>query len=276
LTNERESGLAVITFNDIPIVNQTLKYSRLGRMAVENRQRYCERHGYRFISDVSVARDRPSCWAKIPAILEAFQTNPWVLWADSDTLIFDQSLGLAELCDPDYDIVVQSHEQFYRFLGIPLAQGLDHMPINTGVFLARASAWTKRFLRTAYDQEQFVSFGEIWNGIGEQEAMIWLLRQNPEDRLRIKYVDHLQNHPRFYRAGDRFVHFYGNHAPHRISPSECEETLERWDAASRGATPCPDDIVRFHWCCIQNIDPDEPVVGRDLDHYLYSASDIAS
>jgi hypothetical protein len=171
--------------------------------------------------------------------------------------------------------VVQSHEEFYRFLGIPIAQGLDRMPINTGVFLMRASAWSQTFLRRAYEQTQFVFPGEVWNGIGEQEAMIWLLRQNPADRLRIKYVEHLQNHPKFYRPGDRFVHFYGNHALHRIPLPECEEILRRWEAVNRAGAPFPADIARFHWCCVQNIRPDALVVRGDVARYMYSPGDIA-
>jgi hypothetical protein len=273
--NQGKRGFAVITYNDVPTINHTFKYIRLGRMALENRRIFCERHGYRFISEVSIARDRPACWAKIPAILEAFKTNSWVLWADSDTLIFDLNCRLDEMCDPDYDLVIQSHEDFYRFLGIPIAEGLKRMPINTGVFFIRNSSWSRMFLQRAYEQTQFIFSGDLWNGIGEQEAMIWLLRQNPADLSRIKYVDGLQNHPRFYRRGDRFVHFYGNYAQHHIPLAECDEILGRWETANRNAAPFPPDLARFHWCCIQNIQSDSPVVRGDLGHYLYSHDDIA-
>ena len=261
--------VAVITFNDIPQQNHTFKYERLGQMAIQNRRIYCERHGYRFIAQVLIARDRPSCWAKIPALLEAFESHSWVLCADSDTLVFNQPQRIEDYCDPDFDIVVQSHEEFFRRLGIPLEEGLARMPINTGVFLMRASAWSREFLRRAYAQTQFVSQGEVWDGIGEQEAMIWLLRQHPDDRRRIKYVEHLQNHPKFYRAGDLFVHFYGNHAPCRIPPEECEEVFRRWEDANRQGAPFPADRARFHWCCIQNKLPEGSDVRGDLAHYLY-------
>jgi hypothetical protein len=267
-------SVAVITFNDVPIINQTFKYERLGRMAMENRQIYCDRHDYRLIADVPIARDRPSCWAKIPAILDAFEDNSWVLWADSDTLIFDHSRKIEDFVDPEFDLIVQSHEQFFRTLGIPLDRGLSRMPINTGVFLMRASAWAREFLHRAYMQTQFISRGEVWNGIGEQEAMISILRQNPEFRNRIKYVDGLQNHPRFFRKGDLFVHFYGNHAPHRLPLPECEEVLARWENANRRAEPFPADIRRFHWCCIQNKQPESAIVRGDLSHYLYSPEDL--
>jgi hypothetical protein len=270
-----QSDIAVVTFNDVPAVNLTFKYEGLGRMAIENRRRYCELHGYRFICDVPIARDRPACWAKIPALLAALDTHPWALWADSDALVFAGERRIEPICDPDYDLIVQSQEEFFRVIGVPVAAGLERMPINTGVFLIRASPWSRDFLRRAYEETQFVSHGEVWDGIGEQEAMIALLRRAPEDRRRIKYVDGLQNHPRFYRPGDLFVHFYGNHARHRISLAQCDEVLARWHEAICASEPLPADRARFHWCCIQNKLADSPVVSGDLSRYLYGPEDIA-
>ncbi len=271
----RQDDLAVITFNVVPPVNLTFKYEELGRMAIENRRQYCERHGYRFICEVPIADDRPACWAKIPALLAALEMHAWALWADSDTLIFAQDRRIDALCDPDYDLIVQSHEEYFRLLGVPVVAGLDRMPINTGVFLIRASAWSRDFLKRAYEETQFVSAGDVWDGIGEQEAMIALLRRAPEDRRRIKYVNGLQNHPRFYQPGDFIVHFYGNHARHRIPLDECHEIIGRWDAAIRGSAPLPADRARFHWCCIQNKREDSPTVRGDLSHYFYQPADIA-
>ncbi len=272
--------IAVITFNSIPGNDaapggdRTFKYERLGRMAIENRRIYCERQGYRFISEVPIAADRPACWAKIPAILQAFETHRWVLWADSDALVFDAGRRLESFCDPDYDLVVASHEEFFRLIGVPLAAGLQKMPINTGVFLMQASAWSKDFLRRAYDQRQLVSQGEIWNGIGEQEAMTLLLQQRPEDLARVKYVEGLQNHPKLYRPGDAFVHFYGNYTRHRIPLPECEEVIQRWEDANRRGAPFPEDRARFHWCCVQNKRPDAPVDRGDVSRYLYPVEDV--
>ncbi len=268
------SPIAVVTFNTVPQVNLTFKYETLGRMSIENHRRYCERHGYHFISEVPVAADRPACWAKIPALLAALETHPWVLWADSDTLVFAHDQRLEDMCDPHYDLVVQSHEEFFRFIGMPIAAGLKRMPINTGVFLMRASAWSRNFLQAAYAETQFVSHGEIWDGIGEQEAMIALLQRNPEGLRRIKYVTGLQNHPRFYQPGDLFVHFYGNHGVHRLPVAECEQIISRWDKAIRQSAPLPTDLARFHWSCIQNKQAESPIVSGDLARYLYTPADI--
>ncbi len=266
--------LAVVTFNHVPEVNHTFKYERLGAMAMENRRLYCERKGYSFISEVPPAEGRPACWAKIPALLGALQSHRWALWADSDALLFDADGDLERFCDPDHDLVVQSHEEFYQLIGMPLERGLDAMPLNSGVFLIQASAWSLAFLEAVYAQSQYVTHGEVWDGIGEQEAMIHLLRRHPEDRRRIKYVEGLQNHPRLYRRGDAFVHFYGNHAPHRIGADDCEEVLARWETANRTLSPFPPDRARFHWCCIQNKQPGGPKVRGDLGHYLYTEADL--
>jgi hypothetical protein len=271
----QNTDIAVVTFNDIPAVNHTLKYEVLGPMAIENRRQYCERHGYRFIHDVPIASDRPACWAKIPALLAALDTHRWVLWADSDTLIASQQQPLDTLCDDAYDLIVQSHEEFFRFIGVPVSAGLDRMPINTGVFLMRSSAWSLDFLRRAYQETQFVSNCEVWDGVGEQEAMIALLHRSPGDRQRIKYVSGLQNHPRFYRPGDLFLHFYGNHARHLIPSVECDEVISRWDTAVRRSEPLPADRARFHWCCIQNKRPAARIITGDLSRYLYRPEDIA-
>jgi galactosyl transferase GMA12/MNN10 family len=268
------SSIAVITLNAIPAVNHTFKYDRLGQMAIANRRHYCRRHGYTFVGEGPIPDDRPACWAKIPAILRAFDTHRWVLWADSDTLVMDPSRLLEPFCDSGYDLVVQSHEEYFRVVGVPLAQGLDRMPINTGVFLIQATDWSRQFLERAYRQEQFVSRGEVWNGIGEQEAMIAVLREHPEDRRRIKYVEHLQNHPKFHRPGDLFVHFYGNHARHRLPPDAVEEVLQRWEQACTDGEALPGDLTRFHWCCIQNKDPEARLVRGDLPRYLYAPRDI--
>ena len=139
----RQDDIAVITFNDVPPVNLTFKYEVLGRMAIENRHRYCERHGYRFICEVPIARDRPACWAKIPALLAALEAHPWVLWADSDTLVFAQERRIDSMCDPDYDLIVQSHEEFFRFIGIPVAaptplHGVQFGKGTSTMFLVRA------------------------------------------------------------------------------------------------------------------------------------------
>lgn len=268
--------IAVITFNDIPAVNRTAKYERLGRMALVNRRRYCLRHGYTLIDAVPVAQDRPACWAKIPAILEAFGSHEWVLWADSDALACPDAAGVEPLLDAEHDLITQANDRFYAFLGVSVAAGNSRMPINTGVFLMRATEWSRDFLRSAYSRTEFISRGAIWNGIGEQEAMIAELLARTEDLARIKYVEDLQAPPRFYRPATRFIHFYGNHTRPHVPPTECAAVLDRWEIAVSSGDCFPGDMARFHWCCIQNKDPADPALGGDLRRYFYTPRDLRS
>ncbi len=268
------SEIAVITFNVIPEHNYMFKYERLGKMAIENRRLYCQRHGITFIDDIPIDKSRPACWSKIPAILQAFESHKWVLWADSDALIFDHSRSLLDFCDPEYDLIVQSHDEFFKHIGLDPKVGLKKTPINTGVFLIKSSAWSQWFLNESYKQSQFITDDTIWEGIGEQEAMIEVLNQHPDDLKRIAYVQHLQNHPKFYNKADMFVHFYGHYTKHHIPLPECEEILNRWETANQVGSPYPEDIARFHWCCIQNKSNASPVLHGDLGRYLYTLEDI--
>ena len=148
-------------------------------------------------------------------------------------------------------------------------------PINTGVFLIKSSAWSRWFLEEAYKQSQFITDDDdVWDGIGEQEAMIEVLRQHPEDLKRIAYVHHLQNHPKFYNKAVMFIHLNGHYTKHHIPLAECEEILARWERANEAGEPYPEDIARFHWCCIQNKSKDSPVLHGDLERYLYTSEDI--
>ena len=268
--------VAVITFNEIPASNPTFKYDILGQMAIENRRRYCARHGYHFIHDVPIARDRPACWAKIPAMLAAFETHEWVLWVDSDVLAASMDRGIEPYLNPACDLITQKHDRYHELLGIPAAEGTRRMPINTGVFLMRATAWSRDFLSRAYDETAFVTHGPVWDGIGEQEAMIALLHRAPQDLRRIGYVDLLQAPPRFYQPGCLFLHFYGNRAMHIVPPSICDEVLARWDRAVRNGDDLPADLARFHWCCIQNKETADPAAGGGPGRYLYRLTDIAT
>ena len=266
--------IAVITFNDIPRINQTFKYERLGPMAIENHRQYCQQQGYRFIYEVVLDPARPACWSKIPAILAALNEHRWVLWADADTLVVNPVVRLENFCDERFDMIVQSMDQYFIHLGLAPDAGRKAMPLNTGVFLMQATDWARDFLHRSYDQKHFVSCGEIWDGIGEQEAMISLLRSCPEDQARVGYTSGLQTHPAFRTPGDLFVHFYGNHASHLIAADECDRVLRRWEEAIARHQPLPDDLARFHWCCIQNKSAGERIDRGGPERFLYDGLDI--
>ena len=285
-------SIALVTFNDVPDPDDTLKYRRLGPMAIESHRRYARHHGYEFIDEVVIDRRRPACWAKIPALLDAFDRCEWVVWADADTLIVDRDRRLESFLAevrPHHQLVVQSPREHFEALGVDLATAMDIQPLNTAVFFMRASDWSREFLHEAYDREFFVDCGERWNGIGEQEAMIDVLRRRA-DEGRVRYVEDLHGHPRTCRfganaasgsdmksgdgAGNMFAHFYGNNARYLVGADECERVITRWERAVERDDPWPDDPERLHWCCIQNRHPDAVIDRGEPDRFLYRRADI--
>lgn len=265
------SEFAVVTLNVIPDHPRTFKYDVLGQIALLNHRHYCEANGYDFFGEAQIDRSRPVCWSKLPAIQRALQTHEWVLWADSDVLISDMTARLEDLCDRGYNLISQCHEHWWKLIG--LENGTERFPLNTGVFLIRSSPWSIAFLEKSYAQTQFVTHAKIWDGIGEQEAMNAVIRANPANRAHIRYVQRLQTSPRLFRGGEFMVHFYGNHTRHHIPSGICASILERWQRAVPAGT-LPVDIMRFHWCCIQNKSPLSDYVRGDLHNFLYTGEDI--
>jgi hypothetical protein len=264
---------ALVTFNDIPSNETTLKYHVLGQMSQLSHQLYCARHNYAFINQVEIDRSRPACWSKLLAIHNALQEHEWVLWADSDTLISNASLRLEELCDSRYDLIVQYQEFWWKLVGIK--DGTRHSPINSGVFLIKSSPWSSHFLQESYAQTQYVTHGEVWDGIGDQEAMNHCIRTHPKYRDRIKYVEWLQISPKLFQENYLLVHFYGNHGQHHIPSHECETVFERWATAIENKDPLPQDKARFHWCCIQSTNQYPATATVGLDHFMYTTKDIS-
>jgi hypothetical protein len=266
------SRIAVVTLNQIPPNPTTFKYDVLGELSLLNHRLYCDRHGYAFIESGEFDSSRPVCWSKLPAILAAMKEYEWVLWADSDTLVLDPDVQLERFCDSNCDLVVQYQEHWWELIGVE--DGTARSPMNSGVFLIRSSPWSLGFLREAYAQTQFVTAGETWDGIGEQEAMNHLFRTKPEYREHIKYVHGLQTSPKLFTPGDFIVHFYGNHSRLHVPMEECAEVLRGWRRAIEAGWPLPDDLMRFHWCCIQNKSATAGVVWGDLEHFLYKPEDV--
>lgn len=264
--------LAVVTFNEVPDSPLTFKYDVLGTLSLRNHRQYCEAHGYTFISESAIDRSRPVCWSKLSAVYEALQTHEWVLWADSDTLIFDMAARLEDFCDSRYDLVVQEQEHWWKLIG--LEKGTERFPINSGVFLIKSSKWSLKFLAASYAETRFVTNGPVWDGVGDQEAMNAVIRANPDYRQRIKYVPGLQTSPKLFRGDALMVHFYGNHGRHRIPLEDSEAALDRWKASLDHGS-LPNDLARFHWCCIQNKNASTSPVRGDLHNYLYTPEEIA-
>lgn len=273
--------LAVATFNVVPTVNHTKKYDALGPLALVNRRQWCQRHGYPLIETVESSWDRPVCWEKFPVIRQALEEFEWVLWADSDALILDLDLSTSDLCDDRFDIITTSLADVAHAVGVSPDQAAQRFPVTTGVFLIRSSTWAIDLLDRAEGKATHLdtskSAQSVWDGKGDQEALIAALQEHSHDLQRIKRVDNLECHPRFYRPGHQlFTHFYGNHANHLISESDSELVFQQWARATEEGGSFPDNRATFHWCAIQNSDPYFEVKRGDPERFLYTTGEVLS
>lgn len=266
--------IALVSFNQIPPDNPSFKYERLGPLALLNHRQYAARHGYTCLNEAPPSSGSPACWEKIPAILRALQRHRWVLWADSDALVANPARGLEDFCGPAHDLVMQCPRAYFRRIGVDADSGLQAMPINSGVFMVQATPWSRQFLEAAYALKPAPDSSSFWNGIGDQEAMIQVLKSEPADLARIRYVDGLQSHPALHSPGNLFVHFYGNQASHVIPAEQGEKVLQRWENAVACGGDLPRDMARFHWCCIQNKQSGAALDRGGPERFLYGPKDI--
>lgn len=135
---------------------------------LENRQRYCAKHGCTVISSPVNKSSRPPAWEKLTAMLEQLNTGKYdyVWYIDMDMIIMNPAKSPV------------------HFLGqAPRGQDFiltnDWSGINTGIMFARNSDFSKWFLQTAYAQEQLVDKYSV-DGIPhpfeyEQRAFHYLL-----------------------------------------------------------------------------------------------------
>lgn len=275
LTLASTPSIAMVSFNFVPEINPSAKYERLGPIAIENHRQYCARHGITFQHEARPIRGRPACWSKFDIILDTLKNHDWVIWVDSDALILDHGLTLTDLCDFDADIVSQCPAEHFAFFGYEKADARRRMPINTGVFAIRASDWSFHFLKSAARQTMANDTTPVWNGIGDQEAMIAIFERFPAYKSHVRYLGNLHCHPRFYRRGMRFVHFLGNRAPCVVSQDLSDAVLSRWETALAQGLPLNlEELPLFHLSCIQ-CKPDQLHYQLgDLDMVLYRDSDL--
>ncbi len=270
--------LVVVTFNVVPHQNLTAKYNRLGEMGLANRRMWCRRHGYPLVEAAPPRDGRPACWGKLAVVQDLLAQYEWVLWADADALVLDLDLRADRFCDDRFQLVTQSMDAVHAAAGLAPELGRARFPVNTGVFLLRSSDWARDLLHRADAKTHLVASPSpgpwsVWDGIGDQEALTEALRERPEDLARVATVDGLQCHPRLHRPGsDLFIHFYGNHAAHRIPPGEAESVISRWEGAVARGGPFPADLATFHWACIQNTSSEIPFDRGGPERFLYAAT----
>lgn len=168
-------------------------------MALEDKQEYCDRHGYDFVTITQTVDGRDAAWAKLPGILALLYQYDWVVSLDLDTIIYNHGVRLEEFLDPNHDMIV----------------GLDYNGINSGVFFLRNTTWSRALLTEAWTITN-EPMSSIW---WEQSALMRLVKSEGV-RNHIKYCpqvyfnsyiasDHAVNLQENDNRGPFIVHFAG-------------------------------------------------------------------
>lgn len=193
--------------SEIAVVTMAIgeEYIKTVSLGLKNKADYCAKHGYEFICfQKSLDTSRSIPWSKILLILEVMEKEEcnWIFWTDADSLVMNTALGIEELIDENYDLIISN----------------DHNGFNSGHFLIRNCEWSRRFLLEVYSREDFINDIE-W----EQGAMLATLESNSHYQVRKKVIPQrlMNSYPELlgnllhvtYQAGDFILHFAGVRNP---------------------------------------------------------------
>lgn len=176
------------------------KYQKIVAPGIENKRKYCDRHGYDFVCGMEcLDPDRPVSWSKVLLILKVMEesNSEWIFWTDADSLVMNYQITLDSLVDADYDFVITR----------------DLNDINAGQFFLRNCQWSKDFLLGVYARTEC-----IYDGLWENRAIIYELIDKPILLARTKIVSQKEFNsypPQIcrriqqaqYESGDFIIHF---------------------------------------------------------------------
>jgi len=235
------------------------------KRAWENRQEYCDYHGYRNVwmntsrYDIGEAH---RTWSKMPAIPEVFHKYPeidWIWLVDSDAIIMSPETSLTEKVlkpaalnhwlmkgvtfvngsDEKARIRVTQVKTLddYNVEDIDLIVTQDHQSMNTGSMLIRRSMFTK-FLLDIWTDPLMMS--NPWPG-AEQDAIKHLTLEHLMVRQHVGIVPQRVLNA-YVEGGDEMRFFEGDLIVHMAGCWVTESCAERyqkfWDQRKRcGKTP---------------------------------------
>jgi hypothetical protein len=108
---------------------------------------YAALHGYDLVlSTEPIAPERPPAWQKIALARRLLDSYEDVLWIDADAIFLDVSRDVADLVRPGKDLYLVEH----------VWEGGRARSANTGVFLIRATDWSRSFLDRVWAAEQWI------------------------------------------------------------------------------------------------------------------------
>lgn len=110
-------------------------------------ERYARRWGWDLIlsTEERLLQGRPGQWGRVPLIRSLFDDYDWVLWLDTDIVIVDLGVDIAEEVRPERDLYLVEH----RHAG-------GQCTANSGVMLMRSNDWSRAFLDAAWALDHYI------------------------------------------------------------------------------------------------------------------------
>tara|TARA_B100000405_G_scaffold302628_1_gene266453 strand:+ start:2231 stop:2872 length:642 start_codon:yes stop_codon:yes gene_type:complete len=131
--------------------------AKFSDLSFPNKQKYCDYHGYDFLSFSNTLSSRPPSWDKILYIEKVFEENDydWIFWQDSDSYVINHLRKVEEFLDESKDLVVCE----------------DDVGINLGLFLIKRSDFSFWFLKEVWNYQKYGNTlsGTVCNYIAKEK-----------------------------------------------------------------------------------------------------------
>lgn len=183
-------------------------FHEVAKLTDPTKQAYCNKHGYHFLVRPAAAHYHP-VWAKMHLMKEILPAYDWVFWMDADAFIMNQEIKIETIIDPAFDFFV-SH---------------DINGLNSGVFLAKNSEWTKGLFDAVLDEEKLYA-GYLGEQISLRKVVYdlnWIasgkIKITPQRVFNSYFYDiYKMTYPEGnYQPGDFIVHLPGMQNNDRVA-----------------------------------------------------------
>ena len=197
---------------------------KVGQIVIDNKKRYCEIHGYRFIhASTTLDESRSASWVKLLHVQQQL-LNPacdWLFFMDADTLITNRSVTLES-------IIGANRKEDVIYPSDPSASA------NGGIFLIKRSPYSITYLTRVYGHTEFLNSG-WW----EQSAIQKMLgpEMSPQDKGRIAIIPQRKMNSFWglcseqpackWHRGDFVAHFAGRPVPRQPQQWNVTQFIEQ-------------------------------------------------
>lgn len=159
---------------------------------------YCEKQNYTFYSyREKIEKNCSANWSKSQAILNHISDHDYIIWMDSDTLVFNPSKKFEDIltkCDKDHLIIAT------KDIG-------GNSMLNSGVLIFSNSDFSKKILKEWRDFSGDKS--HLYASGGDQEILCSVLKKSDPEKnnLKIFEMSEFNTDPRFIKEDTFIVHF---------------------------------------------------------------------